>query len=383
MRLSLLEKTMSEQKGAKRVSDIDVCRGLLMILMALDHASFFVGKSTYISGEFWGGDFAQHPSLLSLITRLMVHFCPTGFFLFMGMGAQFFTQNRLGHGWSSGSISKYFIKRGMILILLQFTLENIAWCLTGYSPYPIYFGVLYGLGGCMILLPLFLTLPHWALSICIGTLFFLGQFLVPLEQQWSETFTLAQRLLYVPGLTSGLDIYYPITQWLSIATLGIGLGRLYTKFSSQHKDLPWGKMGVALLAAFYLVRVYTGSIGNLRNSFPSAPWDLLYMTKYPPSTAFFLFTLGGIFIFYFLLKKLKAYSNKLPQAFEVYGRSPLFFYISHLYLYGIFGVILPGNHDFPVVYLMWTIGILLLYFPCKLYGQFKQSQSLDSIWRLF
>lgn len=374
---------MSTLSGAKRISDIDVCRGLMMIFMALDHVNFFIGKNTYISGEFWGGTFGQHPDVLSLVTRLMGHFCPTGFLLFMGMGAHFFTQNRLGHGWTTAEIAKYFIKRGLILIVLQFTLENLAWSLTGYSPYPIYFGVLFGLGASMIFLPFFLTVPNMLLVFLTVLIFVAAQVFVPDQNEWTNSFSVLERIFYTPGLTMGLDIYYPILQWLSMGMIGIGLGRVYTYLSSQKRDLPWGWMGLVLLVAFYFVRMYSGSHGNLRDSFPEAPWDLFYMTKYPPSTAYFLFTLGGIFISYSLLKRSKTYQNKLTNFLEVYGRSPLFFYIGHLFLYGIFGVILSGNNPFSVVYVMWIIGILLLYYPCKMYGRFKQHQSLNSLWRLF
>ena len=114
--------------NTKRLPSLDLLKGLIMAAMALDHTSYFIGK-THIF-EFWAILLPPYPSALAFLTRFVTHFCAPGFFFLMGAGMVLFSRSRIAKGWTEGRILRYFLSRGFILILLQFFFENSAWMLS-------------------------------------------------------------------------------------------------------------------------------------------------------------------------------------------------------------------------------------------------------------
>jgi uncharacterized membrane protein len=139
--------------------------------------------------------------------------------------------------------------------------------------------------------------------------------------------------------------------------------------------------GAGFLALFVLVR-WAGVFGNFH------PWEsgwigLFNVTKYPPSLAFILMTLGLNFLLLFVFHKREAALPRLARPLLVFGRSPLFFYIAHLYVYAIIGLAFPDGTGYGVMYLSWLIGLIILFPLCVWYGRFKRRQRIDSVWKLF
>lgn len=110
--------------SGRRMAGLDAFRGFIMVLMALDHASYFIAKTH--SHEFWGAELPHYPGAMEFLTRWVSHLCAPGFFLVMGIGVVMLVSSREKAGWSAGRISRFFMIRGALLILIQFFVENPA-----------------------------------------------------------------------------------------------------------------------------------------------------------------------------------------------------------------------------------------------------------------
>jgi uncharacterized membrane protein len=117
---------------------------------------------------------------------------------------------------------------------------------------------------------------------------------------------------------------------------------------------------------------------------PSNDWmGLLNVTKYPPSIAFLLLSLGVNALLLGAMSRPPGFSLRALGMLRVYGRSPLFFYVVHLYLFALIGLALPGHSSLATLYPIWAIGVGLLYPACLRYERFKRGRGEASIWRLF
>jgi uncharacterized membrane protein len=355
-----------------------------MFFMALDHANSFIGKQTYIGHEFWGGEFGSHPSFMLFLSRFASHFCAPGFVFLMAASMVFFRTHRKETGWSEGRIIGYFVRRGLVLIALQFIIENPAWMIGfGGSLLPIYLGVLYLLGSLMILGALLLRLSIPVL-ILLGVAIHIGaQWAIPPSETWSMPISPIWRFLSIPGTTAWVESYYPILPWIAPTLFGIIMGKLLQRDAPiwLRRMLP---MGLLFITLFFLIRIFGGVAVNLR-SFPEIYWwGWLYSTKYPPSTAYLFLHLGtGLVALSFFSRLPVSGLTALFRPLTILGKSALFFYVTHLYLYLVMGLAFPEGASLTVMALAWLSSFLILIPLCYLYGQFKNSRSPDSLWRLF
>ena len=219
----LLEK--SNQPG-KRLLALDALRGLIMILMALDHANWFIAQKHSI-GEYWGGPYPVYHDVLAFLTRLATHPCAPGFAFLMGVGMMLFAESRKARGWSKWDIWRDLLIRGALLITLQFIVVNRAWGLTpqGWNV-QIYWGVLAALGSCMILGSLLVWLPWQALAAIAAALFIGMEFTHPDPSQWGTLNEVPLGLvLGFSGGTSRLFSNYPVLAWLEVVVFELLFGR--------------------------------------------------------------------------------------------------------------------------------------------------------------
>ena len=169
-----------------RLFSIDALRGVIILFMALDHANYFIAQK-HSPGEYWGGPFPSYNAALPFLTRFITHFCAPGFFLLMGMGMYLFSQSRLKKGWSKKKVRRYFLVRGLVLIALQLLVINRAWELSpGGWIVDIYIGVLFALGGTMIIASLFLWLDPKLLLGLTAVLFIGTELLSPDPSLWNN-----------------------------------------------------------------------------------------------------------------------------------------------------------------------------------------------------
>ena len=377
---------------SERLLSLDGLRGVIMIFMALDHANYFITKIH--PGEFWGVALPQYHSALEFLTRFVTHICAPGFFFLMGAGMVLFAESRENMGWSKGRIVRFFTVRGLLLIAFQFLLENQAWRLgyiggetrtvtpPGGGGMPdYYFGVLYALGGSMMVAAVLTRLRwFWLILISLGCVL-ATEALTPPARDAHVLYSPVARMLLIPGYTNWIIVFYPLIPWLGITLLGLVFGKalLKDRVRSFHGALI---AGLGFLLLFPVLRWATG-FGSF-HPFDGTGWiSFLNVTKYPPSLTFILITLGLDFILLYLLQRAGEGIGKWGRPLITFGRTPLFFYIVHLYLFALLGFLFPKGTTTAVMYPFWAAGLVILYPLCRWYGHFKLRTAPESVWRFF
>ena len=386
---------MENSPRNQRLLSLDAMRGMIMVLMALDHASFFVAKTH--SHEFWGTAMPRYDQALPFLLRAVTHLCAPGFFLLMGVGMAFFIAGRIREGWGNWRIARFFLIRGFLLIAFQQFLENPAWVLGSLGtaagaftfrggPIPggggsveFYLGVLYGLGSTMVVWWLLFRLPSFAVLAISLAAMGVSQAVVSELADPQALYPPFLRMLLIPGHTGAWMVFYPTIPWMGITGVGIFLGRLLQGHSSRVAGGLWIS-GAGALVLFVIIRLL-GGFGNLHGAAPG--WiGFFNLTKYPPDLAFLLLTMGIDLLLlrsWMWLERRRPYGGRI---LAVFGSSPLFFYITHLYIYALMGWVFPHGVGLVQMVPFWLAGLLILYPLCLWYGRFKQSRPTDSLWRL-
>jgi uncharacterized membrane protein len=375
----------------ERFLPLDALRGLIMILMAIDHANYFVARM-HPTGEFWGVSLPQYDSILEFLTRFVTHICAPGFFFLLGAGMVLFAHSRLSLGWADIKISRHFFIRGLILIFLQFFLENIAWTLGpvytfnppgGGNVVMLHFGVLSALGAAMIIGALFLKLKTAVLVGLSATTIIGAQFLVPDASQSGHLYSPLLRMLSIPGQTGIFQSFYPILPWLGLVLFGFVFGKWLLR--DRSRAYRWAVILGGLLSIAFLILRTIGGFGNLHASEKSSLISFLNITKYPPSLTFIFLNLGLCLIFIGVFSRLNSSLKRWGKPLLVFGRSALFFYIIHLYIFALIGLLFAskGGSGLGVMYPIWLGALIILYPLCLWYGSFKRNKPADSIWRFF
>jgi uncharacterized membrane protein len=373
--LAPVTTVLQPSAGSARFVPLDATRGLIMVLMAIDHASLLIrGKH---SAEFWDQPLPHYADAASFLTRFVTHVCAPGFFLLMGAGMVLFAESRRLRGWSWGRISGHLLLRGLLLMALeQLFLDPIL-----YRRFVLTeFGVLFALGGAMMIGALLLRLRTVPL-LATGVGVILGSQVVPVAlRDLGKGYSVLARLMFVPGATGDWFILYPVVPWLGIAVLGMAFGReLLGDRQRAYRRAGWA--GLASLALFVLVRS-VGGFGNFHP--PAAGWiGFLNVTKYPPSLSFTLLALGLVL----LLVRLSALAgegwNRWRQPLLTFGRVALFFYFAHWYLLARGQLLFPLGSSLPVMYASWAVVLVIVYPICQRYEAFKRETAPESAWRLF
>ncbi len=374
----------------ERLLPLDAIRGLILFLMALDHANFFVSRM-HPTGEFWGIPLPGYESLWAFLTRVLTHLCAPGFFFLLGIGMVLFMQSRTRLGWSRARISRFFLKRGVLLILLQFFVENPCWLMGPAGMQPpgskdqvwIHLGVLSALGAAMILGALLLHLK-WGLVLGLSAAALILTWIVtPDPSRVDYLFSPLVRILMIPGRTGMLQVFYSVIPWAGIAGLGMVFGRRL----SSHAERAYRKAaftGLVFLLMFPVLRLL-GSLGSIHPYEGGGLIAFFNVTKYPPSAVFLLLTLGLFLLVLWMFSRFGKGLEQWGKPLLVLGRTPLFFYVAHLYFYALVGLFTSSwaENNLPFMYVIWLAGVVILYPACLWYGRFKAGTRPDSIWRLF
>ncbi len=377
-------------QNLRRIDAVDVVRGLIIVLMALDHVR-----------DFFGDQSAQPTDLASttvalFFTRWVTHICAPTFFLLTGVSA------RLSLGrMSKPALSRFLLSRGawllfLELVVMRFALQfNVDYHVTIIT-------VLWGLGWAMIVLAGLIWLPSWLIA-GFGAILVVGHnALDGIDASSLGVWRPMWAFLHSPGILfsnahSVVVVSYVLIPWVGVTALGYVLGQIYQGNGARRQRLLWG-IGLGLTLGFVVLRwlnIYGDPVPWTTQR--SALWTLiafLNTNKYPPSLLFLLMTLGPTLLL------LGAFENAVPRLLRpalIIGRVPLFFYILHFYLihllasaasYVRFGEVAntfrsPDLAHFPftqppgwgaplsVIYLLW-IAVLVLMFPlCNWYAGLK------------
>lgn len=377
-----------------RIQSIDLLRGMVMVFMALDHCRDFVHIGNYMNQDPL--DFETTTPFLFL-TRWITHFCAPVFVFLAGTSVSFMSRRK-----TPRELSWFLFTRGLWLIVMELTLVNWGWA--GSLSYNfVAFQVIWAIGISMVMLSGLLYLPSTIL-LGLGLLIVFGHNLFDRFDNLAELdfpggFPWA--LVHHPRIFEisphfTFAVFYPFMPWLGLMICGYQLGRFYKPEvapADRRNQLLW--MGIGAVFLFVMLRS-----GNFYGDY--AHWEkqktpvftalsFVNTTKYPPSLLYVLMTIGPALVFLALSEGAK---NQLFRWLMVFGRVPFFYYLLHLYLFHSFALVLffaTGNSaqnldsvnlgGFPNgfglslgwTYLVWLVGIVLLYFPCRWYDRYKSA----------
>lgn len=392
-----------------RVDSIDILRGIVMVIMALDHVRDFFYRVVLEAAD----TVATGPTDLAtttpalFFTRWITHFCAPIFLFLAGTSAYL-----MGLKKSKAGLSRFLITRGIWLVIIELVVITLAW---SFNPlYNVFFfQVIWAIGISMIIMGLLVHLPFY-LILAIGTIIVFGHNLLdyPSINENLKGGFLADLLYY-----SNFDVYsigpnriiiiaYAFVPWLGIMILGYCFGKLYAPGidpGQRKKTLLW--MGSGSLVLFVMLRLIN-AYGD------PVPWaghprgavfgvlSFFNVNKYPPSLDFIALTVGAGIL---LLAGLEEAKNRISDFFRVFGRVPFVYYILHLYLIHLLVVIVffiqgystnqivtpnnpflfrPSDFGFDLwgVYVIWILVIALLYPVCRMYDRYKTANVKEKKW---
>jgi uncharacterized membrane protein len=360
-----------------------------MVLMAIDHASFFIARVH--ASESWAAQ-GEYASLMAFVTRWVTHLCAPGFFMLMGAGMVWLAQARARDGWTPVRIRHFFVTRGLVLLLIQQVIENPAWLLGIVSAAPgaiaqpaigggdegvfIVLLVVSALGVAMMFWGLLIRLPSLLIAAITVAAYVGGCSFIPPPSDIAVLFPVPMRIFFIPGNTAPVSVVYSWVPWLVPAGLGVLLGRAVLAAPGRtRKALPW--VGLGAVAVFAVLRA--AGLGDYHQPGPGFI-GFMNLTKYPPSLDFLLATLGINLILVTVLARISFRAVAGPL--EVFGRSPLFFYLLHLYVFGVLSWAFPRGTTWFVMYLVWAAAVAAMYPACRWYAGFKARKPIASFWRL-
>jgi uncharacterized membrane protein len=423
-----------EKGRPPRLDSVDLLRGLVMVIMALDHVRDYFSDKLFLDPVDLK---TTSPGIF--LTRWITHYCAPTFVFLAGTGA-FLSGTR---GKSKGALSWFLLTRGLWLVFLEVTVIKLSWAFH-WSPYEHGGGVFWAIGWSMVVLSALVFLPRTAIAVfgilmvCCHNAYdgltadqvnlpsWLWMILhspdnLPIPPA-GHAVTIA--LHAVPGLPATLPLAKDVTfgtgycliPWMAVMALGYCFGQiLQLEASVRRREL--FTLGASLTVAFILLRA--SNVYGDANRWEEQPtalytfFSFLNCTKYPPSLMYLLMTLGPAIL---VLAALDRAQGPLARFFIVFGRVPLFYYLLHIPLiHGLAvlidflrfgwsplatngpwvlgfnpdmapasgmglevvrwlwaGIVSYYGFGLPIVYLVWISVVVTLYFPCRWFAGVKQ-----------
>ena len=368
----------SPARASSRIASLDIARGIVMVLMAIDHVRVYAGVPA-------GG-----PTAGVFFTRWVTNFSAPAFAFLAGTGAFLYGQKT-----DKRSLSRFLVTRGAFLVLLELTVLREAWTFnTDFANYNLA-GVIWMLGWCMILMAALVRLPTTAVGI-IGLLLVVGQ---PIFTPIGHALPAAiGNFLYLGGEVSigpggpPILVLYVIVPWIGVMAAGYWFGDIMTREPEERDKLclriGWGATIAFLALATFMALMQRGPDGG-----PPLLFRILNQRKYPASVLFLLMTLGPTIAF---LPYAGRMTGRFARLMSTFGRVPMFFYLLHIPLIHASAVVVSyirdgranpwlfGNHplnpgevpagyrwSLALLYLVFAVDVALLYFPCRWYASLK------------
>lgn len=379
-----------------RVQSIDIVRGVIMIIMALDHVRDYFHDQAFTDDPT---NMATTTPVL-FFTRWITHFCAPIFVFLAGTSAYL-----SGLKKTKAALSGFLIKRGFWLVCIEVVVITLGWT---FNPFfnVIILQVIWAIGISMILLGLLVRLPYWVIAAIGFMILFYHNQLDIYEAARNHQVNLFWNFLhnghfvdYPIAANHVVLIVYAFVPWTGIMLLGYAFGKLY----APEVDSAWRRrvliyLGIFLLVNFVILRLFN-------NYGDPAPWSVqergavytflsfLNITKYPPSLMYSFVTIGFAMLALAYFEKIQ---NRLTAVFNIFGRVPFFYYVLHIYLIHLLCVIAffisgygtkdiisdqvpflfrPLTFGYPiwVTYVVWIFVIALLYPLCKWYNRYKST----------
>jgi len=384
-----------------RIASIDLIRGVVMILMAIDHVRVYSGIPP-------GG-----PTAGVFFTRWITHFCAPAFIFLAGTSIFFYGRKHTG-------VSRYLLIRGAWLILLELTFLRVAWTFNFDFKHYELAGVIWVIGCCMILMAGLVELPP-AVVGAIGVAIIAAHNLMDshmgklLDGLDDNRLSGLWKIFYV-GFFAGpvqfgpngpnLVVLYSIIPWIGVMMAGYAFGKILILEPAQRKRLCLA-IGLSAIALFLVLRGFNlygdprpwHAAAQGHNGSPPMPEWLAFLntTKYPASLSFLLMTLGPIVA---LIPMLDGLHGLVARRIVIFGRVPFFYYMLHIPLIHALALVVSkirlgfvspwlftnhpmGNPEppegyvwsLPLLYLIWGITIVLLYFACRWFAELRRTRN--------
>jgi len=383
-----------EGRRKARIESIDLLRGVVILLMALDHVRMYFGQGTW-----W----AEPTNLdattpLLFLTRWITHFCAPVFIFLAGTSACLYGARQK----STRQVSRFLLKRGLWLIFLELVIVNLGW--TFDLTFSFHFlQVIWAIGASMVVLAGLVYLPKQAI-LAFGLVLVLGHNLLdPIQMEGTSVpaliwYILHQNLVVAFGPNAAVYFHYPLIPLVGLMALGYVFGTLYRpEFGAarRRKWLLW--TGTAAILLFLVLRgLNLYGDPNPWSRQPTLVYSILSFlntTKYPTSLHFLLMTIGPALVFLALTEGVK---SRIAGVVLMFGRVSLFFYLVHIYMIHLLALVsleisgrswsewiitaerfMSGSlgdfgFDLVVVYFVWALVMLGMYPPCKWYRAYKK-----------
>ncbi|NII82602.1 MULTISPECIES: DUF1624 domain-containing protein [unclassified Pedobacter] len=378
---------------SKRILSIDILRGLVMIIMALDHTRdfFHIGAMT--------GDPLNPDTTTGMLffTRWITHFCAPTFVFLSGLSAYLSAQHK-----TPAQASSFLLKRGLWLILIEIIV--ITFGLTFNPSYNfIILQVIWAIGSSMIFLALASRISYKAVLIT-GLILVFGHnlfnlFPAPTDSNGGlilKIFFTASGTVVPLSINHFVGVFYAILPWTGVMFVGYGIGAWYKKgYNAQRRQqnlLIIGLLTIFVFISLRLINIYGDPIPRKEyHDFFKNLLSFFNVNKYPPSLQYIAMTLGPAMLFLAFTENL---SNWFTRVTSVYGAVPFFYYVIHFYLLHTFLIVVffatgystkeivqvpflfrPAAFGFslPIVYLIWLCVVAALYLPCRWFKRYKET----------
>ncbi|MBB3699161.1 DUF1624 domain-containing protein [Flammeovirga yaeyamensis] len=376
-------KELKTTKNKGRITSIDVLRGLVIVIMLLDHVRerffYYYPVSDPIDIN------ETSPGLF--FSRILTHLAAPIFVFLTGLSAWLYANPR---GKDPRSASSFLFKRGLFLIFIEIAFINFSW----FGEYhTLYLQVIWAIGVSMITLAALSHLPYKVIGILGFLIVFGHNALTPIhfspdEFGYTLWAILHDRGFIFPNELLKIKASYPVLPWIGVILLGYFAGPIFgEKYSPKDRIKTLQFIGVGSLGLLLILRgfnLYGETLHwETQDTILKTVMDFVNFTKYPPSLDFLLWGIGfGLLILSFLENK----QNKITDALKTFGSAPMFFYILHLYvlliLYkiavAIFGIPEGKYLSFNHLGYVWVSTVVLatiLYFPTKKFGDYKRKSN--------
>jgi uncharacterized membrane protein len=375
-----------------RINSIDLLRGIVMIIMALDHTRDFFHWQAALDDPL--NLQTTTPALFA--TRWITHLCAPTFVFLSGTSAYFQSLRK-----SKKELSWFLLTRGLWLIVIDMVVMTLAITFdVGY--HVIILQTIWSIGISMVILSgvIWLRLP---IIFALGLLIVVGHNCLDFYEGSGKNFSIAYSLLHVQSMhpvgNRMLLIFYPFLPWAGTMMLGYCFGKYYLA-DVMNRNKRSVLLGAGLIVFFIILR-WANAYGDPFDWKPQSTalysfFSFITVQKYPPSLLYLCVTIGVALIILGLVGDVR---NKFADAITVYGRVPLFYYVIHFYVLHFFSMImyLMHGHSFEEgakgvdgvpfkfyqpgegfgligVYIVWLIVVILLYPLCKWFADYKRQQ---------
>jgi len=387
---------------SRRIESIDLLRGTIMIIMALDHVRDYFHAYSYL----YDPTDLQHTTAPIFLTRWITHFCAPVFMLLAGISACLY-------GLKNGrkALSFFLFTRGLWLVIVELFIVTLEWTFNPHYPAFI-LQVIWAFGISMMVLSLLIHLPRPVLLL-LGIILIAGHnALDAVHVNGNTAPAFLWSALHQPNFNGfhfgafNPIVGYPVLPWIGIITLGYCLGSLYAPdVDPALRKRSLRNLGIGAILFFIILRwtnVYgDASLWSTQKNFLFTVFSFVNTTKYPPSLLYALMTLGPALLF---LAYAERPLNSLTSKITVFGRVPMFYYLLHIPLIHGIAILaaMLSNHaadmvnlntwvtanaqlkgygfSLWVVYLVWIVVTVLLYPLCLRFSEYKRAHQAEKKW---